>query len=52
MTLSAAAHHSYDKVAAGEKYDGPLAQKTNRAREAANKALWRHMSKAAGEAVV
>ena len=31
MALSAAAHHSYDKVAAGEKYDGLRAQKTDRA---------------------
>ena len=28
MALSAAAHHSYDKVAAGAKYDGLRAQKT------------------------
>ena len=46
MALSAAAHHSYDKVAAGEKYDGPLAQKTDRAGEAANQALRRQKSKA------
>ena len=47
----AAAHHSYDKVAAGEQYHGPRAQKTDRAWEAANKALRRQMSKAAGDAV-
>ena len=29
--LSAAAHHSFDKVAAGEKYDGLRAQKTDTA---------------------
>ena len=34
MPLSSAAHHSYDKVAAGEKYDGLRAQKTDRAGEA------------------
>ena len=34
MALSAAAHHSFDKVAAGEKYYGPRAQKTDRAGEA------------------
>ena len=28
MALSAAAHHSFDKVAAGAKYDGQRAQKT------------------------
>ena len=28
MALSAAVHHSFDKVAAGEKYDGLRAQKT------------------------
>ena len=46
MALSAAAHHSYDKVAAGEKYDGLRAQKTDRAEEAANQALRRQKSKA------
>ena len=51
MALSAAAHHSFDKVAAGEKYYGPRAQKTDRAGEAANKAPRRQKSKAAGEAV-
>ena len=51
MALPAAAHHSFDKVAAGEKYDGLRTQKTDRAREAANKALRRQKSKAAGEAV-
>ena len=49
--LSAAAHHSYDKVAAGAKYDGLRAQKTDRAGEAANKAPRRQKSKAAGGAV-
>ena len=51
MALSAAAHHSFDKVAAGEKYDGLRAQKTDRTGEAANKALRRQKSKAAGDAV-
>ena len=51
MALSAAAHHSFDKVAAGEKDDGLRAQKTDRAGEAANKALRRQKSKAAGEEV-
>ena len=51
MALSTANHHSFDKVAAGEKYYGPRAQKTDRAGEAANKALRRQKSKAAGEAV-
>ena len=31
MALSAAAHHSFDKVAAGAKYNAPRAQKTDRA---------------------
>ena len=31
MALSAAAHHSFDKVAAGDAYYGPRAQKTDRA---------------------
>ena len=51
MALSAAAHHSFDKVAAGEKYDGLRAQKTDRAGEAANRALRRQKSNAAGDAV-
>ena len=51
MALSAAAHHSFDKVAAGAKYDGLRAQKTDRAGEAANEAPRRQKSKAAGEAV-
>ena len=51
MALSAAAHHSFDKVAAGAKYDGLRAQTTDKAREAANKALRRQKSKAAGDAV-
>ena len=51
MALSAAAHHSFDKVAAGEKYDGLRAQRTDRAGEAANSALWRQKSIAAGDAV-
>ena len=50
MALSAAAHHSFDKVAAGEKYDGLLVQKTDRAGEAANRAPRRQKSKAAGGA--
>ena len=52
MTLSAAAHHSFDKVAAGEKYYGLRAQKTDRAGEAAHRAPRRQKSKAAGEAVI
>ena len=51
MALSAAAHHSYDKVAAGVKYDGLRAQTTDRAGEAANKAPRRQRTRAAGEAV-
>ena len=51
MALSAAAHHSFDEVAAGGKYDGLRAQRTDRAGEAANRALRRQKSKAAGEAV-
>ena len=51
MALSAAAHHSFDKVAAGAKYDGLRAQRTDRAGEAANKAPRRQKSKAAGESV-
>ena len=50
MALSAAAHHSFDKVAAGEKYYGPRAQKTDRAGEAAHQAPRRQI-RAAGEAV-
>ena len=52
MALCAAAHHSFDKVAAGEKYDGLRAQKTDRAGEAANQALRRQKSKAARDAVL
>ena len=51
MALSAAAHHSFDKVVAGVKYDGLQTQKTDRVGEVANKALWRQKSKAAGDAV-
>ena len=51
MALSAAAHHSFDKVAAGERYDGLRAQKTDRAGEAAHSAPRRQRTKAAGEAV-
>ena len=51
MALSAAAHHSFDKVAAGETYYGPRAQKTDRAREAAHQAPRRQRTRAAGEAV-
>ena len=52
MALSAAAHHSFDKVAAGEQYYGSRAQKTDRAGGAANKGLRRQKSKAAGDAVI
>ena len=48
MALSAAAHHSYDKVAAGTKYDGLRAQTTDRAGEAAYRAPRRQKSRAAG----
>ena len=51
MALSAAAHHSFDKVAASETYHGLRAQKTDRAGEVANRALRRQKSKAAGDAV-
>ena len=51
MALSAVAHHSFDKVADGGKYDGLRAQRTDRAGEAANRALRRQNSEAAGEAV-
>ena len=51
MALSAAAHHSYVKVAAGAKNDGPRAQKTDRAGEAAHRAPRRQRTRAAGEAV-
>ena len=50
MTLSAAAHHSFDKVAAGEKYDGHGHRRRDRA-GAANKAPRRPRSNAAGDAV-
>ena len=46
MALPAAAHHSFDKVAAGEKYYGLRAQKTERA-EAANEAPRRQTKRAA-----
>ena len=52
MALSAAAHHSYDKVAAGAKYDGLRAQTTDRAGEAACRAPRRQRTRAAGEAVI
>ena len=52
MALSAAAHHSYDKVAAGAKYDGLRAQTTDRAGEAAYRAPRRQRTRAAGEAVI
>ena len=48
MALSAAAHHNYDKVAAGVKYDGLRAQKTDRAGEAAHRAPRRQRTRAAG----
>ena len=51
MALSAAAHRSFDKVAAGRKYDGLRAQRTDRAGEAAKRALRRQKSGAAGDAV-
>ena len=51
LALSAAAHHSFDKVAASAEYDGLRAQKTDRAGEAAHKAPRRQKSKAAGGAV-
>ena len=51
MALSAVAHHSFDKVADGGKYDGSRAQRTDRAGEAANRALRRQNFEAAGEAV-
>ena len=52
MALSAAAHHSYDKVAAGAKYNGLRAQTTDRAGEAAHRAPRRQRTRAAGEAVI
>ena len=52
MALSAAAHHIYDKVAAGAKYDGLRAQTTDRAGEAAHLAPRRQRTRAAGEAVI
>ena len=52
MALSAAAHHSNDKVAAGAKYDGLRAQTTDRAGEAAHRAPRRQRTRAAGEAVI
>ena len=51
MALSAA-HHSYDKVAAGVKYEGLRAQTTDRAGEAAHRAPRRQRPRAAGEAVI
>ena len=51
MALSAAAHHSYDKVAAGVTHDGLRAQKTDRAGEAAHRAPRRQRTRAAREAV-
>ena len=50
MALSAAAHHSYDKVAAGVTHDGLRAQTTDRAGEAAHRAPRRQRTRAAGEA--
>ena len=52
MALSAAAHHSYDKVAAGVTHDGLRAQMTDRAGEAAHRASRRQRTRAAGEAVI
>ena len=51
MALSAAVHHSYDKVAAGATHDGLRAQTTDRAGEAAHRAPRRQRSRAAGEVV-
>ena len=51
MALSAAAHHSFDKVAPGEKYDGLRPQKTDRAGEAAHKAPRRQRTRAAPDVV-
>ena len=51
MALSAVAHHSFDKVAVGEKYDGLRAHKTDRAGEAAHRAPRRQRTRAAGEAM-
>ena len=51
MALSEGTHHSFDKVAAGEKYDGLRAQKTDSSREAANRAPRRQRSNAARDAV-
>ena len=52
LALSAAAHHSFDKVAAGVTHDGLRAQKTDRAGEAAHRAPQRQRTRAAGEAVI
>ena len=52
MALSAAAHHSFDKVAAGVTHDSQRAQTTDRAEEAAHRAPRRQRTRAAGEAVI
>ena len=52
MALSAAAHHSYDKVAAVVTHDGLRAQKTDRAGEAAHRGPRRQRTRAAGETVI
>ena len=52
MALSSAVHHSFGKVAADVKYHGLRAHKTDRAGEAANRALRRQKSRAAGDAVL
>ena len=52
MALSAAAHHSFDKVAAGAKYDGLRSQTTDRAGEAAQRAPRRQRTRADGQAVI
>ena len=52
MALSAAAHHSYDKMAAGVTHDGLRAQTTDRAGEAMHRAPRRQRTRAAGEAVI
>ena len=43
MALSAAAHHSFDKVAAGEKYNALRGQKTDRARREVEELARRQM---------
>ena len=52
MALSAAAHHSFDKVAAGVTHDGLRAQTKDRAGETAHRTPRRQRTRAAGEAVI